>query len=261
MIAEPKIKYFGWSSFMIESSDGNLLFDPFFRKMYGAKYSDPKDFAGTKVICLTHGHFDHYIDSVKLLKSGDAVVVSSKMVCDHLHSRYKITRERLIPLQPYGQTQQGDFKITAFEWRHRVVNFMRIVRADWIRGLHFAWINLLQVPFHSPYYGFFVEMPTGVAIMNYCEGFSNAMDVGEVRELGRRMKPDLLLAGIQLDFEEYVAKGVEALAPKTVVLFHPHEAFFEKVGLKSKPPQVFIDKIRERTPNVEIILASIQSYV
>jgi hypothetical protein len=213
------------------------------------------------VICLTHGHFDHYIDSVKLLKAGDAVVVSSRMVCDHLHSRYNISRERLIPLEPFGQTRQGDFTITAFEWRHRVVNFMRIVRADWIRGLHFAWINLRQSPFHSPYYGFFVEMPNGVAIMNYCEGFSNSMDVQEVRELGRKMKPDILLAGIQLDFEEYVAQGVEALSPKTAVLFHPHEAFFEKVGLKSKPPQIFIEKAREKSPHTQIILATVQSYV
>ena len=261
MIAEAKIKYFGWSSFMIESPGGNLLFDPFFRKMYGVKYSDPKDFAGTKVICITHGHFDHYIDSIRLLKAGDAVVVSSKKVCDHLHSTYGITRERLFPLQPYEQTLRGDFKITAFEWRHRVVNFMRIVKAHWVLGLHFAWISLVQAPFHAPYYGFLVEMPTGLRIMNYCEGFSNCMDVGEVRELGRRMKPDILLAGIQLDFEDYVAQGVEVLSPKTLVLFHPHEALFEKVGLKSKPPQVFIDKVRERTPRIQIILASIQSYV
>ena len=44
MITEAKIKYFGWSSFMIESPGGNLLFDPFFRKMYGAKYSDLERF-------------------------------------------------------------------------------------------------------------------------------------------------------------------------------------------------------------------------
>lgn len=261
MIAEAKIKYFGWSSFMIETPGGNLLFDPFFRKMYGAKYSEPKDFAGTKVICITHGHFDHYIDSVKLLRTTDAVALSSKVVCDHLNSKYKISGERLIPLQPFQQTTQGGFKITAFEWRHRVINFMRIVKADWIRGLQFAWINMMQVPFNSPYYGFFIEMPNGVRIMNYCEGFSNAMNVEEVRELGRKLKPDILLAGIQLDFDDSVAQGVAALAPKTVVLFHPHEPLFEKVGLKSKPPGVFIEKIRQQAPRVQIALAQVQSYV
>ena len=112
-----------------------------------------------------------------------------------------------------------------------------------------------------PITGFSWKYPTGTTILNYCEGFSNSMEEEEVRDLGRKMRPDILLAGIQLDFEEYVAKGVEALSPKTVVLFHPHEAFFERVGLKSKPLQAFVDKIRERTPQIKIILASVQSYV
>jgi len=260
MIQEAKIKYFGWSSFMIESPRGHLLFDPFFRRMYGAHYSDPKDFEGTKVLCITHGHFDHYIDSVKILKASDAVAVSSPAVCNHLHSRYGIARERLFPLQPFQETVQGDFRITAFEWRHRVIHFFPIIKADWIRGLQFAWINLLQVPFKAPYYGFSVQLPNGTRILNYCEGFSNSMKLEEVRELGRRLKPDILLAGMQLNFDDFVAQGVSALSPKIVVLFHPHEAFFEKVGLKSKPPQAFIDRIRQEAPQVEIILAQVQAY-
>ena len=82
-----KIHYHGWSSFTIETANGKLLFDPLYRKIFGAKWSSLNDFLDASVICLTHGHYDHYVDAPKILKKTDSVVVASSEICKHLSSK------------------------------------------------------------------------------------------------------------------------------------------------------------------------------
>jgi hypothetical protein len=231
--------------------------------MWGAQWSSLNDFRGAKVICVTHGHYDHYIDTPSILRETDATVVASKDICKHLNSTYKINEKRLLAVEPLQQVDICGFKITAFEWGHREVTILRLakeglLRAELLSTLQFAWLNLLKVPFYAPYFGFHVEGPNNLRLMNYCEGFSDAMKINEILKMGQRFKTDILLAGMQLNFEEELSKGVAALAPKTVVLFHPHTAMFERLGLKSSPPQVFVDKISQALPDANVIVAEPQ---
>lgn len=258
------LRYLGWSCFVIESADGNLLFDPLYRTMYGASWASLDDFRDSKVICVTHGHHDHYIDVPTILGHTDAVVVASKDICDHLNFKYKVKKERLLPIRPFEEVTVSDFKITAFEWDHRKVSISRLFRGGLFRGQFFssfqsAWHNLFKVPFNAPYFGFYVEGPDNMRLMNYCEGFSNLMKIERLREIARRFKADTLLAGMQLDFEKQLSEGVAALSPKKVVLFHPHEALFENIGLTSSPPQVFVEGVRRALPEAEVIVAKPQS--
>jgi hypothetical protein len=85
------------------------------------------------------------------------------------------------------------------------------------------------------------------------------MKIEEVCELGQRFKTDVLLAGMQLNFEEQLSEGVAALSPRTVVLFHPHEAMFEKIGLRSSPPQIFVERVKRALPEAEVIVAKPRS--
>ena len=258
-----KLTYLGWSSFVIEAENGTLLFDPFYRKMCGVTWSRLEDVKDAKVICVTHGHAEHYVDVPDILNATDAVVVGSKEVCGHLNTKYKVKKERLRPINCLEEISVSGFKITAFEFGHREVSTLRFLKEGFLRAnlipvLRYAWLNLLNSPPSTPFHGFFVEGPDNLRLMNYCEGFSDVLKIEEIRNLAQRFKIDLLLAGIQLDFEEYVAQGVSALSPKTVILFHPHEALFEKVGLKSSTAQTFADKISELSPEVNIIIANPQ---
>jgi len=264
MSGRAKLRYFGWSSFAIESTNGDLLFDPFYRKLYGATWSSLDDFRDAKVICVTHGHAEHYVDVPAILKQTDAVVVSSYDIANHLNSKYKVKSERLMPIKPFEEVNVSGFKITAFEWGHREVSTLRSIKEGLLRAelygiLRFAWLNLLKAPHISPYFGFYVEGPDNQRLMNYCEGFNDLTNIQKVRELGQRFKTDILVAGMQLNFEEQVSQGVAALSPKTVILFHPHELLFERLGLKSSPPQTFVDNIRRASPEAEVIIAKPQS--
>jgi len=253
------LRYFGWSSFAIESEAGILLFDPLYRSLYGANWSCLEDYQHAQVICVTHGHFDHYVDVPNILKQSDATVVTSKEVCKHLSSRYRIKNEQLVPINPFQEIFVAPFKITAFEWRHRNVNFLRLLRADPVTSLQFLWLNFVKAPFNTPFFGYYIEGPNNLRLMNYGEGFSNAMNLEEVRELGNHFQPDILLVGIQLNFEDQVAQGVAALAPKTVILFHPHTPLFNKVGLRSSPVHRFMESIKQASSGVEILLTLPQS--
>lgn len=57
----PRMRFYGWSSFVIEGSRGALAFDPFFRPYCGTEWSTLGDYADGRVICLTHGHQEHYL--------------------------------------------------------------------------------------------------------------------------------------------------------------------------------------------------------
>jgi beta-lactamase family protein len=258
------IHYHGWSSFAVETANGKLLFDPMYRKIFGAQWCGLEDFKDANVICLTHGHYDHYVDAPKILEKTDAVAVASPDICRHLSSKYGIKKEKLVPIEPFQEIQISDFTITAFEWGHREVSIPKFIkegllRAEFLPTLQFAWLNLFKVPFNVPYYGFHVKLPGQVGIMNYCEGFSDHMNIETVTELADRFKTDILLAGMQLDFEDHLSRGAAALSPKSVVLFHPHQVLFERLGLKSSPPETFVEKLKQALPDVNACIATPRS--
>jgi len=255
MAADLRIRYFGWSCFSIESEGGDLLFDPFFRPMHGAKWANLDDFKNTKVICITHGHYEHYLDTPSIVNMTGALVVASKDVCGHLHSKYQLPKERLLTIEPLQKKVVSGFKITAFEWRHRNISFIRFFQGGLFTAAQFTWYNLFRSPFNAPKFGYYIEGPDNLSLINYGEGFSNLIDINEIRKLGQELKPKVLLAGMQLNFEEYLSEGVEALSPETIILFHPHEKLFEKVKLKSSSPQVFINKIKSKLSKAKIFVA------
>jgi len=259
-----KIHYHGWSSFAVETENGKLVFDPMYRKIFGAQWAGPEDFKDASVICLTHGHYDHYVDAPRILKETDAVVVASSGICSHLSSKYGIKKEKLVPVKPFQEITISDFVITPFEWGHREVSIPKfikegLIRAEFLPTLQFAWLNLFKVPFNVPYYGFHVKLPDQTGVMNYCEGFSDHMKIETVKALADRFKTDILLAGMQLNFEDHVSRGAAALSPKSVVLFHPHQVLFERLGLKSSPPEKFVEKLNEALPHAKVCTAEPQS--
>ena len=72
-----KMRYFGWSNILIRESQGDFVFDPFFRKMYGAQWASKDDYEKVRVICVSHGHHEHYMDTPVVAQMTGALVISS----------------------------------------------------------------------------------------------------------------------------------------------------------------------------------------
>lgn len=261
MPSKSKIKYLGWSCFSIESEIGDLFFDPLFRPMAGVQWACLDDFNNAKIICLTHGHHEHYVDTPIIAKKTDAVVVAPKEICKHLRNRYGLKSDNLLSIEPYETLDVSGIKITAFEFRHRNISLLKaFIGGGIIHGLNFAYTNLFLVPFSARKFGYFIEMPDGLRIMNYGEGFNDKMQMEEVSEIGQHFKTDVLFTGVQLHFEKYVASGVVKLKPNSAILFHPHEKLFDKIGISSSSREIFANSIRKVMPDVEIINSEPNTY-
>ncbi len=256
-----RIRYFGWSSLSIETPDGELHFDPFYRAYCGAKWFDERAFADASCICVTHGHEEHFLDVPEVAKATGATVVGSPSLVHFLERRNGIDASRLKAIDParFETVSVPGFRITALPWEHRDINLYKALGKAVFKGnatqLKWAWSSATRAPFYSPYTGFHVEMPDGTTVLNYNEGFNSKMTGAQIAELGRRFRTDVLLAGMQLDFVDDVARGVAALDPKTVILYPPHEKFHEMIGVTSRPWSEFADAVRRSSPNVDVRVA------
>jgi len=256
-----KIRYFGWSGLSLETGGAALFFDPFFRPYCGAEWFHLADFKHATHICVTHGHEEHFLDVPIVARETGALVIGAPSICSFLRWRRGIDPGRLVPINPkkFETISLPEFKITAFLWKHRDINLYRAMTKAVFHGnttqLSWALSSATNAPFYSPYTGFHVELPGGLSVMNYNEGFNSKMTDDEIRELGRRLKTDVLLAGMQLHFIDDVVRGVAALRPRTVILYPPHDKFHAMMGAVSAPWSEFGRAVRERFPDVAVHLA------
>lgn len=255
------IRYLGWSNIIIDSAKGSLVFDPFYREMYGARWAKKEDYKDVKVICLSHGHHEHYLDTPDIVKYTNAKVVASSIICDHLNSKYKVPKENLIPIKPMEEVTVEGFKISAFTWYHRKINFMKFFMGNLVTGLTFALTNLFKVPTDAPFQGFFVETPENLRLLNFTEGMNSLMPTDEVQVLKDKFQPSVLVGGMQLEYEEDVGRIVKTIDPETFIMYHPHKKLFDLMKLKSSPPEVFVNSVEKKAPQVKILLPEPMSKV
>jgi L-ascorbate metabolism protein UlaG (beta-lactamase superfamily) len=259
MTEKVKIRYYGWSALSLQTEQGTLYFDPFFRDYCGALWFRLQDFSDAKYICVTHGHEEHFLDVPEVATRFGATVIGPPSVTRFLRSRHKLPDDRLIAMKE-GDTQQlPGFKITTFKWKHRDINLVKAISKAVFQGnttqLAWVWSSVTNAPFYAPYTGYHVELPNGMTVLNYNEGFNTKMTDAEIQALGKRFKTDVLLAGMQLDFVGDVARGAKALNPKIVLLYPPHDKFHAMMGAKSRPWQEFAAAVQEALPNAKVIIA------
>lgn len=82
-----KITYHGHSAFRIETGNAVILVDPFFTGNPAATSTWQEASQGLTHLLLTHGHGDHVGDSLEILKSTGALLVSSFEVCSWLNAK------------------------------------------------------------------------------------------------------------------------------------------------------------------------------
>mgnify|MGYP003668938480 CR=1 FL=1 len=259
MSDNPTIRYYGWSSLSIDTSYGSMYFDPFFRHYCGAQWFRLEDFADAKYVCVTHGHEEHFLDVPEVAQRSGATVIGPKSVTGFLHSRNKLPEDRLITMRAGETRELPGFKVSTFNWKHRDINLVKAISKAVFQGnttqLAWVWSSVTNAPFYAPYTGYHVELPGGLTVLNYNEGFNTKMTDAEIEELGRRFHTDVLLAGMQLDFVADVVRGAKALKPKIVLLYPPHDKFHEMMGVTSRPWSEFADAVKAALPEAKVIIA------
>ncbi|NJO12594.1 MAG: hypothetical protein HC872_03060 [Gammaproteobacteria bacterium] len=64
------IKYYGWSAIELRAGGRSIFFDPFYRPYCGARWFGVEDFARADVVCVTHGHEEHFLDVPEVVRRG-----------------------------------------------------------------------------------------------------------------------------------------------------------------------------------------------
>jgi len=248
------LRYLGWSSVAIQSRDhGDLVFDPFFDNRYDTYWSDISDYDNVKVICISHGHWEHYADAPKVANRTGAKIVTSPKLCRHLAKYHKVPEAQLVPITTGETLTVEGFEISEFGWYHRNINYFKFFGGNVKTGIDFVMQNLRHTPFDSPMSGFVVKTPEGLTVLNLTEGMNGLMPQDELEALGKRYRPDVLLGGWQLEYVDAVAECVQHIGASTCVLYHPHSALFELMNMPSRPIETFCQRIAELSPGVEIL--------
>jgi L-ascorbate metabolism protein UlaG (beta-lactamase superfamily) len=81
----PKLTYLGHSGFLIEGASTRIIFDPFLTGNPLAK-TKPGDIK-TDYIILTHGHGDHFGDSLEVAKSNEATIIAPFELAGYCESK------------------------------------------------------------------------------------------------------------------------------------------------------------------------------
>ena len=248
------MRYLGWSNIVIKGKEGDLVFDPFYRKMYGADWAKPEDYDNVQVICVSHGHHEHYLDAPIIAKRTGATIVSSPEVCDHLQSKHGIPGVQLRPVLPYEEVKVSGFTIVPFDWHHRPINYLNFFKGSPTAAFNFISNNILRSPWKARYYGFIVKTQSGQCLLNLTEGMNPLFSDGELDVLKQRFSPDVLIGGHQLVYEDDVARCVKNTGVKKCVLYHPHEKLFGQMNIASTHRDMVRDVVQKAAPEVEILM-------
>jgi ribonuclease BN (tRNA processing enzyme) len=253
----PKLTYRGWSSFELNTGSGTLHFDPFYRKIFHESYSTLQDYSDARLILVSHGHGDHCIDVPSIAKLTGARIIAPLEVCEHFLKKSQIPKGQLIVAEPFKEIATPAFKITPFAWGHKEGKMSTLIKTLILKGsvipaIRYGWMNLVEAPFKAPAFGFHVETDEGLRVLNYGEAFTDDTKFGNVELVGERLKTDVLIAGAQLNWQEFLAKGAAITRPKVVILHSPHELVERAAGVPALPPDTYVQSVKRALPHAEV---------
>jgi L-ascorbate metabolism protein UlaG (beta-lactamase superfamily) len=121
-----RIQYVGHSTLLIESGM-TIVIDPYLRGggREGLSRYNPNatlsvediEEVGLDVILLTHGHGDHFGQTLELLERTDAKLVASNKVCEFVRKRFD--EKRLLRIEPNEKLSIGKLTVSALEAKHK----------------------------------------------------------------------------------------------------------------------------------------------
>jgi L-ascorbate metabolism protein UlaG (beta-lactamase superfamily) len=120
-----QITWYGHSAFRLDFGGRAVLIDPFFtgNPAFPPNLRTPPE-AGVSHIVLTHGHFDHVGDTLRLVKAIGPTVVTNYDLCMWLAAKWNATKEAgeadisISPMNTGGTTDQSGFSVTLVRADH-----------------------------------------------------------------------------------------------------------------------------------------------
>ncbi len=213
-----KITFFGQSAFLIETADHSLIVDPF---LSGNPLCDV-DPAAIKAdyVLLTHGHADHFGDTVQIAKANGATVIGNFEIAQYCGT---------LGLEAHPMHIGGAFNFP----------FGRIKLTMAMHGSSIAGADGLPI---------YLGEPAGLLLFLEGKTILHAGDTGlfmDMQLIGERNAIDLAILPVGDNFTmgpEDAVKAVEFLKPKAVVPCHYNT--FPPIELTTDQLDVFDQEVR-----------------
>jgi len=187
-----KITYLGHSGFLFESKKHSLVVDPFLSGNPLAKHTP--DRIRCKYIALTHGHEDHFGDTMTIAANNDATVIAPFEVCEFIKDQ---GHEKVLDGNPGGR-----------------------VRAA------FGYIAFTQAFHSSSYEGQYMGAACGLVIHFEDLVFYHCGDTAlfsDMKLIGELAKPDIAAIPVGDRYTmgpELGAKAAEFIRPRVAIPIH-----------------------------------------
>lgn len=115
LLGDNSITYLGHSTFRLMTAAGeNIIIDPWLTENPQTP-DDLKQVNELDTILVTHGHFDHFGDTIPLARQTGARVVANFEISTYLLGK---GIENVYPMQKGGTDQVGDINVTVVDAKH-----------------------------------------------------------------------------------------------------------------------------------------------
>jgi len=218
-----QLTWLGRSCFQLVTADRTrILFDPYlkhYRESHADAYPPPD------MICVSHGHLDHFGDVPELTRNDSpALVVAIPRLCRALRELIPETQHRLypIPWDDHGEIQAVHFY--AFRSPPMQTSLYEMFREfevtdvlDFLTACRTLADELLYLPLTS-----FGVVANGRRLLHFVAEGEGAGEPVDVSAIGEQFVPDVALVGIEAGAEARSAAYAAALGAPIVIPHHHH---------------------------------------
>lgn len=243
------IKWLAVSSFEICCNGLTVVTDPYITE---CAYTDLtwEDVENCHIICLSHAHWDHITDILRLVKKFDLIILCGDQTAMPMARWLNCRPSRIYPMYPNLELDFDSVKIKALYGRHtdlhngfndecEILNTRPICR-------EYPGIAALQPIGSFEYRNFLLTLPNGTKLL-----FWGNDPTVEQRNLCKALQPDIAILQRSTAPEEIVKKAEFAAAIGCKVVIPHHQDFkavdnpaaieqFREAFLRRVPDGVFL---------------------
>lgn len=222
-----KIRWLGHSGFEIISEENlKIVIDPFISNNPSCQI--PVEDIQADLICLTHGHADHFGDAMEIADRNNALLISNHEISIFLAQQGFET----LGLNIGGSAMVQEVKITMLDAQH---------------SSDMDFLN--EVAPGGSACGYIIQLENGYRI--YHAGDTGLF--GDMREvIGKIYKPELAMLPIGDRFTmdpEAAAVASQWIYPQKVIPMH-----YNTFPLIEQDPDRFLEMVQSKNPEIEVII-------
>jgi L-ascorbate metabolism protein UlaG (beta-lactamase superfamily) len=231
-----EIKFFGQAAFEITVGEQNLLIDPWFN---GNPFSpvEAKDFNKVDLIAVTHGHMDHFGQTMEIMRNTQAKIIGTTILSWYMELRgFTRKDQRNLSLGQGGTISEGNMRISMVNALHPTALFAE------------EWTQLKQYHLDGGAVGYVVRTPDNIAI--YHAGDTDIFM--DMQLIERRYHPDIAILPIggrfTMDWEAAVI-ACEMLKPKVVIPMHYNTNPHIQCDVN-----LFVERMQQELPDIKVVV-------